>query len=64
LKAKIELLESTVRRQRKNARIEGTLEWRHMERVNKAMDKHNRTILKDVRKGRKYRRKIEAEFPF
>jgi len=64
LKAKIELLETTVKKQRENARIEGTPEWRHMERVNRAIEEHNRTIPKGVRKGRKYKRRIEAEFPF
>jgi len=64
LKAKIELLETTVKKQRENARVKGTPEWRHMERVNKAIEEHNRTIPKGVRKGRKYKRKIEAEFPF
>ena len=64
LKAKIELLETTIKKQRENVRIEGTLKQRYIERVNKAIKEHNRTILKGVRKGRKYKRRIKAKFPF
>ncbi|KAF2246827.1 hypothetical protein BU26DRAFT_53920 [Trematosphaeria pertusa] len=49
-------LNKKMEQQRINARIPGTTEWRHMEKVNKAVQDWNATIPKSQRKGRRQRR--------
>jgi hypothetical protein len=51
-----------VEEQLKNAEIPHTIEWNHMQRVNRAINEHNSTIPKGVRKGRKQRRTPTKEF--
>jgi hypothetical protein len=64
LLAQQQKLDETVRAQRRNARIEGTIEWKHMQRVNKAIQEHNDSIPRGQRKGQKRKRKVESEYPF
>lgn len=64
LKAQIKKLTATVNQQRVDALHEGTIEWKHMQRVNQEVQDHNATIPKGQRKGQRRMRKVEQAFPF